>query len=696
MTLRARHVLVALLTVMVVVLLLVDGVTTKTLGAAGTDAASPDAPLASAGPILVSNGHGGLESRAAAPGKRIALTFDDGPSPKWTPKILAILQREHVPATFFEIGGNAVRAPWLTRRIIKDGFELGDHTFTHPNLATLPNWQRQLQIGMTESAFSGIVGLRTRMLRPPYSSTPDAITPKEIAVWGKIAAEGYTIVVASYDTRDWDLPGVSSILAAATPEGNQGGTILMHDGGGNRAETVKALPKIIAMLKRRDFRFVTVSQLDGLPRDALMTSASPWERLRGSLFVGMLAVSRAVTGVLQAIVLAVAALVGVRMLLVLALASAQVRRGRRRERDSGFSAPVSIVVPAFNEAVGIERCVRSLADSSYPAPLEVIVVDDGSSDGTGALVEALGLASVRVLRQANAGKPAALNAGLAAARHDLVVMVDGDTVFEEHSLLNLVQPFAAPDVGAVSGNTKVGNRSGLLGRWQHIEYVMAFSLDRRVYEMLNCMPTVPGAIGAFRRDALLRLGGISGATVAEDTDVTLAIGREGWRVLYAEDARAWTEVPCTLSGLWRQRSRWAYGTLQSLWKHRGAFARRGEGRIGRRALPYMMIFQVLLPLVAPLIDLFAIYSILFLAPLQILAFWLAFNAFQLTLAWAAFGWDGESRRVLWWMPLQQFVYRQLMYLVVIDSVIVALMGTRVRWNRLARTGEVQVAQPASP
>ncbi|HXW59405.1 MAG TPA: glycosyltransferase family 2 protein, partial [Solirubrobacteraceae bacterium] len=244
--------------------------------------------------------------------------------------------------------------------------------------------------------------------------------------------------------------------------------------------------------------------------------------------------------------------------------------------------------------------------------------------------------------------------------------------------------------------TKVGNRSGLLGRWQHIEYVMAFSLDRRVYEMLNCMPTVPGAIGAFRRDALLRVGGISGATVAEDTDVTLAIGREGWRVLYAEDARAWTEVPHTLSGLWRQRSRWAYGTLQSLWKHRGAFARRGEGRIGRRALPYMMIFQVLLPLVAPLIDLFAIYSILFLAPLQILAFWLAFNAFQLTLAWAAFGWDGESRRVLWWMPLQQFVYRQLMYLVVIDSVIVALMGTRVRWNRLARTGEVQVAQPASP
>jgi cellulose synthase/poly-beta-1,6-N-acetylglucosamine synthase-like glycosyltransferase len=334
-----------------------------------------------------------------------------------------------------------------------------------------------------------------------------------------------------------------------------------------------------------------------------------------------------------------------------------------------------------------------LAGSRYPSPFEVIVVDDGSTDGTGERVTALGLAGVRVVRQANAGKPMALNAGLIAAQHDIVVTVDGDTAFEADSLRRLVQPFRDPQVGAVSGNTKVGNRSGLLGRWQHIEYVMGFNLDRRMYEMLQCMPTVPGAIGAFRRAALVDVGGVSGATLAEDTDVTLAIGRNGWRVLYAEDAYAWTEAPSTLRGLWRQRSRWAYGTLQSLWKHRESLWRRSEGRIGHRALPYMLIFQVLLPLAAPLIDLFAIYSILFLDPLPILAFWLAFNACQFVLAWVAFGWDGESRRPLWSLPLQQVVYRQLMYLVVIDSVIVALMGTRLHWHRLARTGEIEVAQP---
>jgi len=695
---RARHVVVGFCTAMAVLLLLVDGFTTKTLGAAGTDGPIVHAPLADAGPILVSNGHGGLVSRAPPPGKRIALTFDDGPSPQWTPKILAILERAHVPATFFEIGANAVRAPAITQRIVRDGFELGNHTFTHADLALLPTWERELQLSMAERAFAGIVGRETRIVRPPYSSTTNAIKPKQIRAWGQIAAKGYTIVVSNYDTRDWKRPGVGSIVAAATAGGEKGGIVMMHDGGGNRAQTVAALPRIISILSRRGFQFVTVAQLAGEPRGAFMVPVGGWTRKRGELFVAGLAVSRSVTTLLRAVVFAVASLVALRMLLVLLLAWVQIRKGRKRERGSSFVPPVSIVVPAFNEAVGIERCVRSLAGSRYPGPFEVIVVDDGSTDATAELVEALGLPAVRVLRQANAGKPIALNAGFTVARHDILVTVDGDTVFEPDSLLRLVQLFAEQDVGAVSGNTKVGNRSGLLGRWQHIEYVMGFNLDRRMYETLNCMPTVPGAIGAFRRTALVDVGGVSGATLAEDTDLTLAVGREGWRVVYAEDARAWTEVPCTLRGLWRQRSRWAYGTLQSLWKHRDALWRGDEGRIGRRALPYMLLFQVLLPLVAPLIDLFAIYSIVFLDPMPILAYWLSFTACQLALALVAFRWDGESRRALWWMPLQQVVYRQLMYLVVIDAVLVALMGTRLRWHRLARTGEVEVelAEPTTP
>jgi cellulose synthase/poly-beta-1,6-N-acetylglucosamine synthase-like glycosyltransferase len=271
-------------------------------------------------------------------------------------------------------------------------------------------------------------------------------------------------------------------------------------------------------------------------------------------------------------------------------------------------------------------------------------------------------------------------------------MVDGDTVFEPEALRRLVQPLGDPLVGAVSGNTKVGNRRGLLGRWQHIEYVTGFNLDRRMYEVLQCTPTVPGAIGAFRRAALEEVGGVAGDTLAEDTDLTLAIGRTGCRIVYAQDARAWTEAPSSLGDLWRQRYRWSYGTMQAVWKHKGALLSRNprERRIGRLALPYMILFQILLPIAAPLVDLFAFYGLVFGNAPLVLAFWLGFNALQLLLAAYAFRLDNEPLGPLWALPLQQFVYRQLMYVVIIESTVSALVGARAHWRHLTRTGQVDV------
>jgi cellulose synthase/poly-beta-1,6-N-acetylglucosamine synthase-like glycosyltransferase len=383
----------------------------------------------------------------------------------------------------------------------------------------------------------------------------------------------------------------------------------------------------------------------------------------------------------------VAVLAVLRAVILVLLARHHVRRGRVAAEES-YTPPVSILVPAFNEAVGIERAVVSLSQSEYP-DYEIVVVDDGSTDGTGDLVESLGLPGVRVVRQPNAGKAAALNRGLRLARHDVIVTVDADTVFEATTLRALVQPLRGARVGAVAGNTKVGNRRGLLGGWQHIEYVMGFNLDRRLYDVLQCMPTVPGAIGAFRRQALVQIGGVSSATLAEDTDITIAIGRLGWHVVYAESARAWTEAPASLSALWRQRYRWSYGTLQAVWKHRAAIVRPGEGRIGRLGIPYLLLFQVALPMLAPLIDLFAIYGLIFLDPLPVLAYWGAFNLLQLALGAYAFRLDHEPLWPLWRMPLQQFVYRQLMYMVVIESVISALLGIRVRWQHVERRGGVK-------
>jgi cellulose synthase/poly-beta-1,6-N-acetylglucosamine synthase-like glycosyltransferase len=244
-----------------------------------------------------------------------------------------------------------------------------------------------------------------------------------------------------------------------------------------------------------------------------------------------------------------------------------------------------------------------------------------------------------------------------------------------------------PGVGAVSGNTKVANRKGLLGRWQHLEYVMGFNLDRRMFDVLGTIPTVPGAIGAFRRETLDDVGGVSADTLAEDTDLTMAICRSGWRVVYEPSALAWTEAPASLRQLWRQRYRWSYGTMQAMWKHRHSVTERGaSGRFGRRCLTYLAFYQVMLPVIAPAVDMAAIYGILFLNPVKITVFWLGFNALQLLACGYALRLDRERLRALWALPLQQVVYRQLMYLVTIQSMMTALLGTRHRWQAMNRTG----------
>jgi cellulose synthase/poly-beta-1,6-N-acetylglucosamine synthase-like glycosyltransferase/peptidoglycan/xylan/chitin deacetylase (PgdA/CDA1 family) len=631
-----------------------------------------------------------MVSRGRRPGRRIALSFDDGPDPRWTPRIAATLQRLGVPATFFVVGSQVARHPDVVRDLEAQGFELGNHTFTHSDLAALPRWERTLQIGLTENAIAGIVGLRPRLVRPPYASIPAAVTKRQLRAFDQLAREGYVIALSDLDGEDWRRPGADAIVQAITPKRDSGGIVLLHDGGGDRSETVSALEQAVPKLRARGFRFVRVSELGGLPADEIELSAGDWGHAKGQLLLATLSVARWTTAALATLLVAAAVLFLVRILLLFGFARRHVSLLRRRPADEPHEPPVSIVVPALNEAVGIERAVRSLAASEYP-DFEIIVVDDGSTDGTGELVEQLRLPQVQVVRQPNLGKPAALNRGLDAARHDLVAMVDADTIFEPETLRRLVQPLRESEVGAVSGNTKVGNRRRLLGRWQHIEYVMGFNLDRRLYDVLQCMPTVPGAVGAFRRSALEAVGGVSAATLAEDTDLTLALGRAGWRVVYVEDARAWTEAPASLRALWRQRFRWSYGTLQAVWKHRAALWRSGEERIGRRGLPYLVLFQIALPLLAPLIDLFSLYGLLFLDARAVAAFWATFVALQLGLGWYAFRLDRESPRVLWSMPLQQFVYRQLMYLVVIESILSAIRGTPFQWRPIARSGEVEVS-----
>ncbi|HEY7222564.1 MAG TPA: bifunctional polysaccharide deacetylase/glycosyltransferase family 2 protein [Micromonosporaceae bacterium] len=665
------------------------------VGAEGSGPRAPAADRAPAprqvldgGPVLRLDADGKLTS-SSVPSKTIALTFDDGPDPTWTPQILDVLARHHAHATFFVIGSKVNEHPELVRRMLAEGDDVGLHTFTHAELITIPQWRRELELNLSENALAGAAGVNTVLLRPPYSSEPDAVSAEEYDALSSVAAGRYLTVLADLDTEDWRRPGVAKIVANGTPAKDRGAVVMLHDGGGDRSQTVAALDDLLTALGKRGYTFTTVTHALGLP--PATTNVGTLARLRGqSLLVAQRLAMWLTTAMV--VLLSIALALGVVRLLVQVIAArVHARRARRRREGQRlrYLGPVSIVVPAYNEAANIAATVRSLVGSDYP-DLEVIVVDDGSTDGTAEIVRSLRLRRVRVVRQANAGKPAALNTGIARAAGEIIVLVDGDTVFARDAVGRLVQPFADAAVGAVSGNTKVANRKGLLGRWQHLEYVVGFNLDRRLYDLGECMPTVPGAIGAFRREVLDAVGGVPAATLAEDTDLTMAVLRRGWRVVYEETAVAWTEAPSSLRQLWRQRYRWCYGTMQAIWKHRASLVERGpSGKLGRRGLLYLVLFQILLPLAAPAVDVYAVYGLIFLPPDRVAMVWLSYTAVQMFAAGYALRLDRERLRPLWSLPLQLIVYRQLMYLVTIQSTVTALTGIRLRWQSASRTGDAE-------
>ncbi|MGW1611932.1 bifunctional polysaccharide deacetylase/glycosyltransferase family 2 protein [Streptomyces sp. NPDC002285] len=737
---KPRVILAGLLLLALTSVMLLDGYLRAEVGGdqrVRTGASSSKVPdkVLDGGPILTFRG--GQATTVSVPDKTIALTFDDGPNPTWTPQALAILKKYDIPATFFLVGSMVSRYPGIVADMVEQGNEVGIHTFTHVDLSYQSDARVNREMQQTQLALAGAAGITTTLFRAPYSSETDAIDNYSWPVYKKLGEQGYTSVFVDTDSDDWKRPGVSKIIKWATPDDSEGASVLFHDAGGERSQTIKALPTYIEKMKAKGYTFTTISgaiqeeesasggqaaaggvqaggartggqRLDGQaarqgPNGQAGAGASSLQAAHreatgttlyeGKALIGAVAVAEWTVPVLSVglLVVGVAVMGRFGMMLILARRHYRQRNRRRFSWGPAVHRPVSVIVPAYNEKECIANTLGSLAKSTHP--IEIIVVDDGSTDGTSEIARnaahELGMTNVRVIRQENAGKPAALNNGVRSASYDIVVMMDGDTVFEPDTIRRLVQPFADPEVGAVAGNAKVGNRNTVIGAWQHIEYVMGFNLDRRMYDLLRCMPTIPGAIGAFRREAVLEVGGMSEDTLAEDTDITIAMHRAGRRVVYEEHARAWTEAPGSLKQLWSQRYRWSYGTMQALWKHRKSLTDKGpSGRFGRVGMPLVVIFQIVTPVFAPLIDVFTVYSMIFVDFKAALLAWLAVLAVQLVCAAYAFRLDREKYRYLLMMPLQQLAYRQMMYLVLIHSCITAMTGGRLRWQKLKRTGEV--------
>jgi peptidoglycan-N-acetylglucosamine deacetylase len=618
---------------------------------------------------------------------QVAITFDDGPDPRWTPKILDILKAANVKATFFVVGVNAERYPELVRRVVNEGHEIGNHTYYHPNLALCWPEHIRLELNATQLLLETITGRATTLFRPPYAADTGPTDLSELTPL-KIAEDlNYLVVLENIDPQDWAKPGADIILRRIKQQRHDGSVILLHDAGGDRSQTVEALPRILDWLHTRGDTVVPLSTLLGTTRDAVM----PLVQSNGSVtrFVSSTGfrIYHGIEEFLWAFMIVATALVVGRTLIVIWLAARF-----RRTRKTNFAAPISVVIAAYNEEKVITETLRTLLATDYKGEIEVVVVDDGSRDRTAAEVERVSRGEPRVclLQQQNHGKARALQRGLAAAGNGIIVFIDADTQCQRDTLPRLLEPFADGRIGAVSGHAKVGNLRTFVARCQALEYTCGFNLDRRAYNRWQCITVVPGAISAIRKDAINEAGGLSLETLAEDTDLTLCLHRRRQRIVYVPDAIAWTEAPETVRALTRQRSRWAYGTLQCLWKHRDMVFNWNYRALGWFSLPSIWFFQIILVAVTPMVDLFLLASLPFGVWNAVLPFIIIFLSMDVLLATLACILEREPILSAWRILPMRLIYRPMLSYCIWKAILRAIKGAWVSWGKLERTASVPV------
>ena len=542
-------------------------------------------------------------------------------------------------------------------------------------------------------------GVRVDYLRPPYNGADDISVQESTEALLRTQQWGYQVANYDFDTADWEHALDRSAIPMPDLSG-QNLTVLLHDAGGKRENSIAYTKKLIDSARARGYTFHTMPDVN--PELAAATSKvtpTAWDKVT---FGGAVVIS-AWSGQLLRYLLYLAVFLVLSVGLV-NICLAIVRRIRRRRLvrsyAPNFDAPlVSVVIAAFNEEKVIERTLDTVRRTTYPY-LDIVVVDDGSTDRTAEIVDRIRETDdrVRLVRQANTGKAVALNNGFEAAAGEIVVTGDADTIFMPDAITNLVRHFVRPGaerLAAVAGVIKVGNVRNLLTRWQALEYLTQVGVERAAHAAMGAIMTVPGACAAWRRSAVLAVGGFSHATLAEDCDLALTLQQHGYLVTQDDEAIAYTEVPETMAALLRQRLRWTFGNLQALWKHRRMLLRPQFGCLGLVVLPFAALSLATSVAFMPFIYLMVFLALRDQGASIVLLYLLIFLGVHLVFATIGVILQKERPTHLLILPIYPAIQEPLRAYLVFKSLVSALRGARLGWNKLNRTGTI-ASDPVRP
>ncbi len=642
-----------------------------------------------------------LEKHGNCGPKDLLLTFDDGPDARWTPQVLRILRQHNVHAAFFMVGLMMEKNLPLVRKVYEDGNLIGDHTFTHHNVAANSPQRTYMELRLTRMLVECITGRSTILFRAPYNADSDPSGNDEIVPLVEASKQNFIDVGEAVDPEDWE-PGVKAEtiferVVKGVEHGN-GHIILLHDAGGNtRKETVKALPRIIEYLQQKGYRFITLDQYLGRSKDQLMPSVPKGEEYYAmqanlTLAEGLYAAGNFITALFIIFLV-----LGLGRLVFMYVLVGKERKKERALEASLANMPaqqpkVTIIVPAYNEEVDAVSSLENLLNQDYPN-YDIFFVDDGSKDNTYNKVKtALGTnEKIHIYTKPNGGKASALNFGIAHTDAEFVVCIDADTKLRSNAVSMLMRHFFADKegrVGAVAGSVKVGNTVNVLTKWQAIEYTTSQNFDRMAYAAINAITVVPGAIGAFRRKAILDAGGLTTDTLAEDSDLTIRVNKAGYRVENENGAIALTEAPEKLGQFIKQRTRWCFGIMQTFWKNRAAMFHPKYKGLGLWALPNMLVFQFIIPTFSPLADVLMVVGLFTGNIGKVLLYYLLFLLVDASISIMAYLHEHERLWGLFWIIPQRLCYRWIMYVVLFKSYIKAIKGELQSWGVLKRTGSV--------